>query len=77
MSYTRYKVVEGSQSCHCCFAHTVVDTTKPSMIGDTQYVVQGEPQWEAVCECFEEAEAKLVCEALNVSDMLRKDRENR
>ena len=54
----RYKVVEGSQSCHCCFDATVVDTTKPTMIG---------PQFESVCECFNEEEANLIAESLNRS----------
>jgi hypothetical protein len=57
----QYKVVDGSQSCHCCFSETVVDTTKPAMIGGKHY----ESQYEAVCECFEADDAKLICDALN------------
>jgi len=60
-SANRYKVVDGSQSCHCCFSETVVDTTKPVMIGGKHY----ESQYEAVCECFDAADAKLICDALN------------
>ncbi len=30
---SRYLVVEGSQSSHCCFGVTVVDTTRPVIIG--------------------------------------------
>lgn len=57
----RYKVVGGSQSAHCCFDATVVDTTRPMMIGGEHY--QG--QYEAVCECFELADAEQIAAALN------------
>lgn len=57
----RFKVVDGSQSCHCCFVCTVVDTTKPVMIGDHQYRNQFDP----VCECFSDEEAAMICNALN------------
>jgi hypothetical protein len=61
MEGPRYKIVEGSQSAHCCFEYTIVDTTKPVMIGGEHYKNQFEP----VCECFEEGEAKLIADALN------------
>lgn len=48
----RYRVIEGSQSSHCCFEWTVIDT----------YV-----GFEAVCECFDEADAKMIAEALNLN----------
>lgn len=59
----RYKVVQGSQSAHCCFEATVVDTTKPVMIGDEHY----NNQFESVCECFEIEHANTICAALNRS----------
>lgn len=46
----RYEVREGSESCHCCFEATVVDTTKPD---------------EIICECFSIEYAKKIAEALN------------
>jgi hypothetical protein len=61
MSAPRYKVVAGSQSGHCCFDYTVVDTTRPYLIHGAQY----EGRFEAVCETFDQAEADLVCAALN------------
>lgn len=61
MDQQRFKVVKGSQSCHCCFEATVVDTTKPVMIGGEHY----EGQFEPVCECFEVEDAETVCHALN------------
>lgn len=54
---SRYKVVPESQSGHCCFEATVVDTTKPS----PHYAGMFQP----VCECFDEADAKRICDALN------------
>lgn len=57
----RYRIVEGSQSVHCCFGYTVVDTSKPYLIHGKQY----ENQFIAVCECFYKEEADLVCRALN------------
>lgn len=59
----RFKVVKGSQSAHCCFDYTVVDTTKPVMIGGKHF----EKQYEEVCECFERADAELICSALNAT----------
>lgn len=58
-----YKVIKGSQSNHCCFSYTVVDTRKPVMIGGEHY----ENEYEAVCETFEEDDAKLICNALNAT----------
>lgn len=60
----RYKVVLGSQSAHCCFDATVVDMTKPVMIGEKHY----NDQYEAVCECFELVDAERVCSALNATN---------
>ena len=57
----RYKLVEGSQTAHCCFAFTVVDTTKPVMTGGEHY----DSQFDPVCECFDFDDAYKICEALN------------
>lgn len=54
----RYAVVDGSESGHCCFTASVVDTRKPSLVGNEPYV-------EIVCECFERKEAEMVASALN------------
>lgn len=66
MSEQRYKVINKSQSAHCCFVATVVDTTRPQLLADGKpYLNNDVPQYEAVCECFEQAQAELVCNALN------------
>lgn len=57
----RYQVVQGSQSCHCCFDATVVDTTKKVIINGKWY----NGQYESVCECFDEEQARKIAEALN------------
>lgn len=63
----RYAIYKGSQSAHCCFDATVVDTTKPKIIGGKHYQDSrtGQFHYEAVCECFSEEDAELVRKALN------------
>ena len=67
----RYRAIEGSQSAHCCFTHTVVDTTKPTIFGAGEnakpYVPEGVQQFESVCECFEQADADNIARALNLT----------
>lgn len=57
----RYKLVDKSQSAHCCFEATIVDTTKPYMIFGEQYL----DRYEEVCESFSKDHAQLICDALN------------
>ncbi|WYA78875.1 hypothetical protein [Pseudomonas phage Jack] len=57
----RYKVLVGSQSGHCCFDYTVVDTLKPHPV----YASQG--LFYAICETFSEEEAQAVARALNAA----------
>lgn len=57
----RYKAVPNSQSGHCCFDATVVDTTRPVMHGDKHY----NNQYEEVCESFEMEDAIQIAKALN------------
>lgn len=67
----RYKTYRGSQSAHCCFEATVVDTTKPVIIGGEHYKDHGDNgqyHYESVCECFEMEDAEKVCAALNAME---------
>lgn len=57
----RYKVLVGSQSGHCCFDYTVVDTLKPHPV----YASQG--LFDAICETFSEEKAHAVARALNAA----------
>lgn len=52
----RYIVIEGSESAHCCFGYTVVDTQEKH----THY---DKPRW--VCECFDKEDADRIALTLN------------
>ncbi len=56
----RYIIVNGSQSAHCCFEYTIVDT----WAGKEQF--EHRSSWNrTMCEVFVEEEAKTICDALN------------
>lgn len=61
----RYIIYKGSKSAHCCFEATVMDSTRPEIIGGEHYEDEGGKHYETVCECFEMEDAELVCRALN------------
>jgi hypothetical protein len=62
----QYKVIKGSESAHCCFEATVVDTTKPELDGDgNQIFIEGHPWYESICETFSIEDAELICLAMN------------
>ena len=63
----RYGLYDGSQSGHCCFEHTVVDTTKPHIVGGKHYKDKGGYHYEPVCECFSLKDAETIRDALNQS----------
>jgi hypothetical protein len=65
----RFRAIVGSRSGHCCFDWSVIDTTQPVRFGPDYYRDHktGEVQYEAVCECFHEAHAKMIADALNVT----------
>lgn len=51
---SRYQVRSRSESGHCCFEATVVDTHTPG------------PKW--ICECMDADEAERICELLNAAE---------
>ena len=61
---SRFIVVEGSQSAHCCFDATVVDTTKQRVVGEFKHYLG---QFESVCECFNQDDADMIAAALNAA----------
>lgn len=67
---TRFVVVEGSQSAHCCFDYTVVDTQRPVIIHGKQYIDSrsGLPQFESLCECMNREDADAIASALNLNE---------
>lgn len=60
----RWETRKGSQSGHCCFDATVVDATKPLMIGGKQY----EDHCEMICECYSMKDAEKIAAALNMAE---------
>lgn len=58
----RYQVREGSQTAHCCFTHTVVDTAKRTSYNGYDGKT---PHYEVVCECFDQEAAEVIVIALN------------
>jgi hypothetical protein len=65
-SIMRYQIYKGSQSSHCCFDATVVDTTKPDIIGGEHYKgSDGQYHYDIVCECFSIEDAEKIRDALN------------
>lgn len=58
MKPKRYEVHSGSESGHCCFDFTVIDTRESHPSGRTG-------EYAAVCETFEREEADLIAKALN------------
>lgn len=62
----RYKVLEGSQSAHCCFAYTIIDSQKPTSN------IRGEQYYENIAEVFERADADAIAKGLNAEDTLAK-----
>ena len=64
----RFIIYEGSKSSHCCFEATVMDSTRPVIIGGKQHEFQGIKHYETVCECFSMEDAEIVCRALNADE---------
>lgn len=50
---SRYIVKQGSESAHCCFEASVIDT-KPNPLEEN-----------IICECFDKEDAELICKLLN------------
>jgi hypothetical protein len=63
----RFVVQEGSNSGHCCFDYTVVDTARirKHPEGYDMPPIDGQSHYETVCECFRQGEAEVICAALN------------
>ena len=61
----RYVIYKGSTSAHCCFVASVMDRSKPVIVGNKHYEKKGVKLYETVCECFEINDAVLIAKALN------------
>jgi hypothetical protein len=58
----RYRAIEGSQSAHCCFEATVIDSSK------LMNRFPDDDRFEVVCECFELGDAEKIAAALNAAN---------
>lgn len=72
MSIERFRIINGSDSGHCCFKYSIVDTSKSQWEGYHEEVRLNSRDikeygfvYVSVCECFELKDAELVCKALN------------
>lgn len=63
----RYKIEEGSESGHCCFQFSIVDTHTPHPVYGSQGVLKD------VCETFDKESATLICDALNATTVAKAD----
>ena len=62
----RYKVINESESAHCCFKATVIDTDQKILDGDGNHMLSdGRFKYESVCETFSIEDAELICSSLN------------
>lgn len=62
----RYRVAPYSQSYHCCFEATVLDTHQPEIIGTEHYrSTDGYLHYVPMCECFATEDAVKIAESLN------------
>lgn len=61
----RYRVTLKSESSHCCFKASVIDTQRPH-----EFFVHKQ---HTVCECFDVEDARLICEALACYKATRHD----
>jgi len=64
---SRFKVIDRSVSCHCCFSATVVDTSKPDLMANGEQFTDanGGLMFETVCESFDDDAAEMICDSLN------------
>lgn len=68
----RFEIYTGSQTAHCCFKYTVVDTTKPYFIGGDHYKDRtGQYQFDQLCECFDYESAEMIVNVLNKTYKLK------
>lgn len=57
----RFIVIEKSLSAHCCFTHSVIDTSEGKELEGTEF----EGWKKAICETMDAGDAECICDALN------------
>ena len=63
----RYKIIEGSESGHCCFDATILDTHQPEDL-----TKDGTPYYHNLAECFYIEDATLIVNALHQQEEYNK-----
>lgn len=58
----RYRVTEESETGHCCFEASVLDTSAPDPRRDGSIIKES---FDVVCECFTVEAAQKIAAALN------------
>ena len=73
----RYVVSPKSESAHCCFEATVVDTARPQYQDNAKTVPFKDPEgklyYESICECFSVEDAESIAAALNAANNRTKE----
>ena len=64
----RYKIVEGSESAHCCFSATILDTHQPEDCTNAD----GTPYYYNLAECFYIKDAENIVKALHQQEEYNK-----
>lgn len=64
----RYKIIEGSETGHCCFESTIVDTHRFNEVPEGSLASKLPPKPVIVAEVFNLSDAELIVDALNESD---------
>ena len=64
----RYKIVEDSESGHCCFSATILDTHQPEDLTKDD----GTPYYYNLAECFYSEDAELIVKALHQQEEYNK-----
>lgn len=57
----RFVAIEGSQSGHCCFEATVLDTHSETLRSENRPALH----FDAICECFSIEDAEFIANKLN------------
>lgn len=64
----RYKIVEDSESGHCCFDVTILDTHRPKAYTN----IDGKPFYYNLAECFYAEDAENIVKALHQQEEYNK-----
>ena len=67
MTKLRYKVINDSDSAHCCFEASVIDTQTPT-ISSPGITIK---DYTSICECMDIAQAHFIAKILNEKEHMQ------